>query len=1354
MTLYKWLLWPLLILSQPVFSFAQTDTSLLTYNEQTFTTANGLPDNQVFDLIEFDDGFIYILTRSGITRWDGHNFNTFPANDPGVTWNTTSLDLIHRGDHELVILPGGTSYYLTFNTRNGRYARFDFPARKEIEEPITWDNNRIIYVAKEGNGSAIWVMDGKSHSKLTTLPLRPYELSGFKLIGNHIWWFSRGHLNSMDLDTKSISHLAVCRPERLARPASDIKHFFFGIGSGRVLFCEQSVSKNSAEYYLWEPGKECLHSAGTYRNPFAGYDFYGLNGSMDGNGHLMLTYYFLGKNKDSGYRNVLYEVRDGTLHPVWIDGYTPNINYPVSVPETGNFRQGFFSYSSKGFTRHQGIIPKIKTLLRDDLDPVAMRGITGDGRGNYWLATDLKGLFRWNSRMDSVSKLNFHQSKLNNFIYQKNLILDEQGFLWSCVSASGFLRIDTASLHVQEFPTKRIRNFLYHKGLIWYTNETDNLLYLDPQTGISRSVEKKPFQESGSESTLFHDLQLSQKSGHLLICTSEGLFEYDTGQGTWRTYRTDSPLGKNLPTHHFITIHEDDAGIMWLGSNDHGLIRFNPATGEVKAYDTRNGLSNNRIVSILPDGKGRLWLGTFNGLSCFNIKNEIFENLYGQDGLCHTEFNRLSAYQDEQGLMFFGTVNGVNIFDPDEVLQTRSHSATFPLWTELNYFKKKEGLTTEFFPNGHPIILGPDNRSISLKTASAFPVYSGKVKFAYLLEGFSENWTYLPDDVREIKFEYLPAGEFNLRVKCTNGMGAWSDKELVIPFRVRAYFYQTWWFLILAFLALSSSALWAYRLSLRQKLANQRATDLEELNTLKNNLFTSITHEFRTPLTLILGPVQQLLRRAGSVTTGEIYTHLHQVQQNGWRLLTLVNQILDLQKIESRQMKAEYEQGNIMALLQYLTESFSSLAAEKDIHLRFKGHPQVFQMDFDKDKMIKIVVNLISNAIKFTPKGGAVDLIAHGAKSFHLEVRDTGIGIRREHLDHIFDLFYQVDNSSTRRGEGTGIGLMIVKEMTQLLDGHITVHSQEGQGTSFRLEFPVGNRAPLSTGPWPDMDAHSFQASRTPSIPLSEPDLSGPAPLVLLIEDNPDVSSYIGSCLRNDYRVEYAHDGMSGIQKAIELVPDVVVSDVMMPEADGFEVCRSLKEDDRTSHIPIILLTARAGIQDKLEGLRVGADAYLAKPFYEEELLITMEKLLQIRITLQNRYARMGTVASRPGVSTAQEDHETYNGFDLIREDAFMDKLTTIIKRDLENPEFTVEQLTREMAMSNTQLFRKLKALTSLSANQLIRQVRLDRARELLKNTNLTIAEIAYQTGFNDPSYFTRIFTKEEGITPTEFRNR
>ena len=536
------------------------------------------------------------------------------------------------------------------------------------------------------------------------------------------------------------------------------------------------------------------------------------------------------------------------------------------------------------------------------------------------------------------------------------------------------------------------------------------------------------------------------------------------------------------------------------------------------------------------------------------------------------------------------------------------------------------------------------------------------------------------------------------------------------------------------------------------------AERLLELDKLKTNLYTTITHEFRTPLTLILGPVQKLLQKR-EAPKSEVIAQLHMVEQNGKRLLHLVNQILDVQKLAAKQLAPQYEQGEIMAYLHYLVDSFQSLADRKNISLEFDAHPESLFMDYDKDKLQKICSNLLANAMKFTPDGGSVKVKAQQRHEWlEITVIDSGIGIPKENLSKIFTMFYQVDNSTTRRQDGTGIGLTLVKELTELLGGEIKVSSEPGKGSVFQLKLPVRSEAPISVHSSP---VNLFENSTVTNLSAEINDVvqaesDHNTPLILVIEDNQDVARYLGSCLEGAYRIEYAGNGREGKERALELIPDLVITDVMMPEADGFEVCRFLKEEPGTSHIPVIMLTALADVTDRIEGLRRGADAYLTKPFYEEELLITVEKLLKLRQILRKRYADLSILESslEQNSSTdvpAQPRIGTIENFDLLLEDDFMKRVIAAIQSHLDDSAFTVDQLNKVMGMSNTQLFRKLKALTDMSANQLIRHVRLTRAKELLLQSELTISEIAYQTGFTDPSYFTRIFSREVGVTPSDY---
>ncbi|MBK9015453.1 MAG: response regulator [Saprospiraceae bacterium] len=473
--------------------------------------------------------------------------------------------------------------------------------------------------------------------------------------------------------------------------------------------------------------------------------------------------------------------------------------------------------------------------------------------------------------------------------------------------------------------------------------------------------------------------------------------------------------------------------------------------------------------------------------------------------------------------------------------------------------------------------------------------------------------------------------------------------------------------------------------------------------------------------------------------------------------------MLDLSKLESGKLALHPVQGDVVLFLKYLLESFQSLAASKSISLHFHSAMDTFTMDYDEERLRQIVSNLLSNAVKFTSEGGQVVLnvgrVQNPADVVVLTVTDTGTGIPSDKLPLIFDRFYQADDAATRRGEGTGIGLALTKELVKLLGGTIEVKSELGKGTEFKVRLPVSRTADLRFIPTEvgndlrlDEPEMILQSEAAPPIVNRKSEIENQLPLVLVVEDNPDVQGYLANCLEEKYQVELANDGQVGIERAIELIPDLVITDVMMPGVDGLELCQTLKNDERTSHIPIVLLTAKADIESKIEGLEHGADAYLAKPFHQKELFVRLEKLLELRKTLQARYGSWQPVGNMEFPVTEQViPHSSF----LIpnREEAFLQKVRLIIESHLSDEDYDVVQLSRELGMSRSQLFRKMKALTDKSIANFIRSYRLHRAKQMLETTDLTVAEIAYEVGFKDPSYFTKTFFEEFGVLPSSFRH-
>lgn len=541
----------------------------------------------------------------------------------------------------------------------------------------------------------------------------------------------------------------------------------------------------------------------------------------------------------------------------------------------------------------------------------------------------------------------------------------------------------------------------------------------------------------------------------------------------------------------------------------------------------------------------------------------------------------------------------------------------------------------------------------------------------------------------------------------------------------------------------------------------QEAQQLRELEQMKSRFFSQITHEFRTPLTLILGPVQQLLQSKKAIPPRQLQKQLQLVQRNGQRLSNLVNQLLDLSKLESGKMSIQKKQGDVIAFVKDIAANFKNLALQQNIHFHFETSLLQFPTHFDADMLEKILTNLLSNAFKFTPSDGEVKLqlqSLQNAKSnttnLQITVADTGRGIAEQQLPHIFDRFYQGDNSNVREVEGSGVGLSLVKELIELQNGTIEVKSELGKGTTFTFHIPIEESTERNpneslTVSSPSISKISFTELPPTAIPTSskadsenktklQKESNTDKNIVLVVEDNPDMQTYIESILSPQYRVLQAFNGEEGVNSALEEVPDLIVSDVMMPKKDGYTLCKELKTNEKTNHIPILLLTAKAALDSRIEGLQQGADVYLSKPFSPQELLLNIENQIKVRQQLQEKY------------SQALQSPQTKEAEETVT-DPFLQKLIETIESHINDLQLSVEQLSHYMFMSRQQIHRKLRALTSYSTSEFIRLIRLRKAKDLLETKQYSMTEIAYEVGFSTPSYFSRSFAKQYGVVPSKW---
>ncbi len=781
----------------------------------------------------------------------------------------------------------------------------------------------------------------------------------------------------------------------------------------------------------------------------------------------------------------------------------------------------------------------------------------------------------------------------------------------------------------------------------------------------------------------------------------------------------------------------------------------------------KDGLPNNVVYGILPDAQGNLWLSTNRGLSKYNPVRNQFINYDVSDGLQNNEFNTGAFFKSKSGELFFGGISGFNYFYPRQIVKkdfTPNIVFTdFKLFNKSVFVRDDNSILKEIISETSEIILSHKENLISFEFASLDYYAPEKNNYAFMLEGFDKDWIQLGAK-REITFTNLDPGEYTLKIKGTNSDGVWNDNAASLKIIIFPPWWQTWWAYAFYGILFFASLYFIRRYELNRfllkndlELEKIETDKLRSLDQLKSRFFTNISHELRTPLTLILGQIENVI--SSNIKVKE-KGKLQVAKRNAGRLLTLINQLLDISKIEAGNMKLNAGKHNIVSFLKSLFYSFESLAESKNIKLKFDSEFDKVLLIFDPDKMEKVFNNLISNAFKFCSDNGEIKVGVKVLNESTVEIRikDNGIGIPADLLPKVFDRFYQIDSSHTREHEGTGIGLALAKELIELHEGKITVTSKEGEGAEFIINLPRGNfeiekersidppdNKILSTFVKEDSENIDIGTNDTGADILSktalrhtDKDSNKNAEIVLVVEDNADVRAYICEQLEKDYKVFEAINGEDGILKAQKEIPDLIITDVMMPKMNGYQFCKTIKNDEKTSHIPIIMLTAKAGFDDKIEGLETGADAYLLKPFNTKELLVRIKNLLGIRKKLQDKYSKAVFVRKTAGKKISDLDEK------------FMNKVMEIIENHIAEEDFNIEAFDEKLGMGRVQIYRKLKALTGKSPSRHIRSVRLAKAKNLIEEKKGNISEIAYSVGFSSPQYFTRCFKEEFGFPPSD----
>ncbi len=788
-------------------------------------------------------------------------------------------------------------------------------------------------------------------------------------------------------------------------------------------------------------------------------------------------------------------------------------------------------------------------------------------------------------------------------------------------------------------------------------------------------------------------------------------------------------------------IFRDSKKRMWVATSE-GAALF-PETSNLSEYQLfrrADGLASSHVQAIAEDSEGNIWLSTNSGISRISTDLKTISNYSYADGVPIGEFIAGSVTKDSKGNIYFGSNNGTCYFDPLYVAQ--HYSIPPVIFTEL---KIEDGLLTDQGKDipiltGQKIKLNHRQNTFSISFNVQNYSLNGRVEYAYRLKGMNDTWYTLGDEGKVI-FRNLPAGDYTLQIKTRLHNQDWASEISTLPFTVTPPFWKSWWakiiyILLIIIIIIYQSKSYKRKIDLESnyKIEKQNHIKEQEINNERLRFFTNITHELRTPLTLILGPLEDLKKDAAlSKVHAQKVSIIH---QSAIRLLNLINQILEFRKTETQNKKLQVTKANLSSFIHEIFLKYKELNRNAAITFEIEIKEKNLCLYFDKEIVTMILDNLISNAIKYTPEGSIrLTLERESEEYIAIRISDTGYGISKEAIPHIFQRYYQ--EGTDYQASGTGIGLSLVKNLVELHRGKIQVESVQGKGSEFIFTLPTHDtylnvaHIPEEMQPAEVQEAVSTEEASTTDNKL----------VLLVVEDNMDIREYIASSFSDRYEVVTAENGKTGLEKAFQHTPDIIISDIMMPVMNGIELCKTLKKDIRTSHIPVILLTAKDTLEDKEEGYEVGADSYLTKPFSASLLQTRIQNLLDLRTKLANKLG---------SVNWADKQEQAIRSLNKI-DNEFVGKLTEVIEENITSDKIDTGSLAEQMNMSPSTLYRKIKALTGLSTNEFIRKVKMNNAERLLLEQKYTISEISYRVGINTVAYFRQCFQKEYGMSPSQY---
>lgn len=1312
-----------------------------------YTVENGLAVNAVCCFYQDSHGFIWVGTINGLNRFDGRTFKTFdlPKGKHSSFVGNIIFSIVE--DQNKCLWVGTDLGLMILDLQTERLAPFEAKTPQGVQinsrvHSIIIDRNKDIWIATLGQG--LFKFEAKKqilkqyrssvrngNSICSDKLRRLYEdRSGVIWIAS----FDNG-LDCFDPRTEKFKHFLPygkpvdMRDDNILEDSKGnfwICNFNNGLAKmdrKRGVFTHY-LTPNSPDHILhirsiveYEPGTLLL-------------------ASDDG-----LTFFYTetGKAKtirmdksspnglNDNYLQTLFVDREKGL---WVGTYFGGINY--STPFLNNF-----SYFSNISSEHPFPGKVVSVLCEDKAN-------------NIWIGTDDAGLIFYDVK-DNRFRQYLPQKGTNSLSYKNiHALLCDDDKLWIGTFSGGLDVLDLKTGRFKNYKASDSEKSLYYSSVYALYKDNQGTIWVGTPLGLNRYNPKEDNFDRIKELYLNGISSIIQDcKGYIWVGTGDkGLFRLDKRTNKWKNYSFKEAQKTSLQNNKVSTLCFDNDSQLWIGTDGGGLIKYHYVTDDFEVVLDK--LPSNNIHKIIPEGKD-LWISTNKGIVKFNTQTKRYRVYTQLDGLQGDQFSPNAGLKSKSGKIYFGGINGFNSFDPNKMVINRANPTVqlsdFYLFNKLVTPGDDKSPLKNSIGYEKEITLSHNQSMIGFEFVALSFIAPNKNRYAYKLEGFDKDWI---EQTGEPKVTYtnLPPGRYTFRVKASNSDGVWSSNEVTLKVKVKPPFWRSNLAYILYVLLLVWITITVFRKS-KEKIEKEHQNKIRQLQAEKDKelyhskieFFTNIVHEIRTPLTLIMGPVEYVLK--SNKIVDEVREDLLVVKNNSSRLLYLVNQLMDFRKAEAGGMYLNFERVDVSMLVDGVVKQFEPSAKIKGIAIKPTYSDQVCIANVDSEAFTKAVVNIMSNALKFTRDTIAISVIPNQEQEvINIKITDNGLGIPLKEQAKVFKPFYQVKKAASNRSAGTGVGLALTKSLVELHHGELLLESYEGVETSFTIRIPLladAEKEPIASGEGLSEIVESQEVVTSNSNLLGEPSINPSIPKVLVVDDNKEMLHFLMQQLGAKYIVVCASSGMEALKLLESNNFDLVISDVMMPEVDGYELCSRIKSNISTSHIPVLLLTAKCSVKDKIEGLEVGAEAYLEKPFSVEYLAAQIVSLLKNRKIVREKFANTPFVSPASIVSSKADEN-------------FINKLTEIIEKNISDADLSIEMLAHEMCLSRTSFFAKIKGVSGLTPNDYIRLIRLKKAAEYLSQGEYRINEVCFLVGFNSPSYFAKCFQKQFGVLPNDFR--